>query len=555
MLRSLTIRDFVIVDYLEIEFSSGFTVFSGETGAGKSILIDALALTLGERADLSVVRGHGTAAAATRAEVIAEFAATPAAEAWLHTLDLDGQDAVILRRVVDAGGRPKAWINGMPATLTQLRELGELLVDIHGQHAHQLLLRTDAQRRLLDEQAGLLDTTRATGEAWRAWQKIAAQRKLLESDSRSLQLERERIDWQVQELSRLALKPGEWDHIQQEHQRLAHANSLIEGAQHALEVLSEADNALQDQLAGVLNRLRHLCNVDRALLPILEALEPAQIQLQEAVYGLNDYLSRVELDPERLAAAETRIEAIHSTARKFRLTPDDLVDELTTLSEQLAALQDASDLESLKQQEQAAEADYRKIAAVLSKGRTRAAKALSAAVTEGMQSLSMTGGRFDIALRATEPAAHGLEEVEFMVAGHPGAPLRPLAKVASGGELARISLAISVIASAASTVPTLIFDEVDSGIGGAVAEVVGRLLRQLGRMRQVLCVTHLPQVAAQGDAHFSVSKETRENQTVSRISALGTSSSRVDEIARMLGGIDITSTTRKHARELLALVN
>ncbi len=552
MLRALTIRDFVIVDTLELEFNASFSVLSGETGAGKSILLDAIGLTLGERADVSMVRGHGTPQAAARAEIIAEFATTPQTEAWLATQELDAQDAVILRRVVDGSGRPKAWINGMPATLTQLRELGDMLVDIHGQHAHQLLLRTDAQRRLLDEQAGLSAEARALTEFWTDWQKIIAQRKRIESDARGLEVERERLEWQVEELSRLGLKPGEWDSIQQEHQRLAHAASLIEGAQQAVTSLSEADGAIQERLAAIIHKLRHLGEVDPALKAILESLEPAQIQIQDAVYGLNDYLSEVELDPERLAQVEQRIDAIHSTARKFRLAPDALAAELDSLSTRLAALQGATDLDALNEAEQAAQASWRKAATSLGKARAKAAAALSAAVTEGMQSLNMSGGQFKIALNPCEPSAHGLEQIEFLVAAHPGAPLRPLAKVASGGELARISLAISVIASAASTVPTLIFDEVDSGIGGAVAEVVGRLLRQLGRMRQVLCVTHLPQVAAQGDGHFAVSKETLSGETLSRITPL-TGNARVDEIARMLGGIDITSTTRKHARELLAL--
>jgi DNA repair protein RecN (Recombination protein N) len=554
MLRTLTIRDFVIVDELELEFSGGFTVFSGETGAGKSILIDALALTLGERADASIVREG-----AQRCDVTAEFATAPEAEAWLSTQELGNNGSALLRRSVDASGRSKAWINGAPVTLTQLRELGELLVDIHGQHAHQSLLRADAQRVLLDTQAGLTADARALAEAWRNWQKIAAQLKELQSNSRNLQLERERLEWQVKELQQLALKPGEWQEIQQEHQRLAHAASLLEGAQLALEGLSEADHALLPQLSVIHHKLAQLADIDSALKPVIEALEPAQIQLQEAVYSLNDYLGRVELDPERLAEAEARIAAIHSTARKFRLAPDDLIGELASLSEQLGTLQGASDLEGLIAQEQQAEASYRKLAATLTKARTKTAKALAAAITEGMQSLSMSGGRFEIALHPMAPTASGMEQVEFLVAAHAGATPRALAKVASGGELARISLAISVIASTATTVPTLIFDEVDSGIGGAVAEVVGKLLRQLGRMRQVLCVTHLPQVAAQGETHFAVSKatittddaEVSAPRTVSRISVLNPNG-RVDEVARMLGGIDITATTRKHARELLA---
>ena len=551
MLRALTLRDFVIVDHLELEFGPGFSVFSGETGAGKSILLDALGLALGERADVSMIRGYGTAQAASRAEICAEFAPGAAALAWLEPLDIEAGDGLQLRRVIDASGRPKAWINGVPATLTQLRELGELLVDIHGQHAHQLLLRPAAQRLLLDEQAGLTGAARAVAEAWHAWQRASSQRQRVESDARGLEAERERLQWQVDELERLAPRAGEWDSIAQEHQRLAHAASLIEGAQTAVAQLSEAEGAVLEQLGAVLNRLRHLAQYDSAVAGLVDTLEPARIQIQEAVYDLNAYLSRVELDPERLAEVEARIEALHGTARKLRLAPEALPDELAGLSERLAQLAGATDLDALRAAEAAAEAVFRQRATALGARRATAGQALSEAVTAGMQSLNMTGGRFAIALESGAPGPHGLEQVEFMVAAHPGAVLRPLAKVASGGELARISLALSVIASAASTVPTLIFDEVDSGIGGAVAEVVGRLLRQLGGLRQVLCVTHLPQVAAQGEAHFCVSKTSVGDATVSRIAVLQ-GAARVDEIARMLGGIEITATTRKHARELLA---
>ncbi len=556
MLRTLAIRDFVIVDELELEFSPGFTVFSGETGAGKSILIDALALTLGERADASVVR-EGI----QRTDISAEFATTSEAEAWLAEQELTNEGSALLRRSVDSAGRSKAWINGAPATLTQLRELGELLVDIHGQHAHQSLLRSNAQRDLLDSQAGLLADVRKVGEAWRIWQQIVAQRKGLETNARNLLLERERIEWQVNELKQLGPKAGEWDEIQQEHQRLSHAASLIEGAQTAVNGLSEADGALLEQLSSITHKLSQLADIDAGLKPVLEVLEPAQIQIQEAVYSLNDYLGRIELDPERLAEVETRIAALHSTARKFRIQPDDLTDEFERLGQQLSNLEGASNLDELIAKEKAAEEQYTQLASKLSKVRAKAARELAAAVTEGMQSLSMSGGCFEIALHPATPSASGLEQIEFLVAAHPGATPRSLAKVASGGELARISLAISVIASAATTVPTLIFDEVDSGIGGAVAEVVGKLLRQLGRTRQVLCVTHLPQVAAQGEAHFAVSKATiafdkdskdKNVRTVSRIAVLNPSA-RIDEVARMLGGIDITATTRKHARELLAM--
>ncbi len=551
MLRTLVIRDFVIVDAIELDLAAGFTVFTGETGAGKSILIDALTLALGGRGDASVVREG-----AARADIAAEFAGEFDA-ALLHWLDEhefrsdDGQ--LLLRRVIDNSGRSKAFINGITATVTQLREVGELLVDIHGQHAHQSLMKADAQRALLDAHAGLQEEARAVAAAYKRWRALARQREEFERDARNVLLERERLEWQVSELEKLAVRPGEWAEISNEHSRLSHAASLIEGAQQALDMLSESESSpILSQLTSLGVKLDKLADIDDKLRPVIDALEPARIQLQEAVYALNDYLGRIELDPERLRTVEARLEAIHSASRKFHVAPDDLPAEFQSLSERLAQLADASDLEALRAQEEKLAEAYQSLAQKLSKARAKSAKSLSAAVTAAMQDLSMSGGRFDIALPAAEPAAHGLEHVEFLVAGHAGTTPRPLAKVASGGELARIALAISVIASSATATPTLIFDEVDSGIGGGVAEVVGRLLKRLGQDRQVLCVTHLPQVASQAAQHFQVSKGTiADGRTVSRILALP-AAERIEEIARMLGGLEITATTRKHARELLA---
>ncbi|UIN22102.1 DNA repair protein RecN [Herbaspirillum frisingense] len=547
MLRTLTIRDFVIVDAIELEFARGFSVFTGETGAGKSILIDALALALGGRGDPSVVREG-----AAKADVSADFTATPEVRAWLEEHEFaDEHGGVLLRRVIDNAGRSKAYINGSAATAGQLREVGEMLVDIHGQHAHQSLMKADAQRQLLDSQAGLLDQAREVAAAHRTWRALARQREQFEQDARNVLLERERLEWQVAELQKLSVKPGEWAEISTEHSRLSHAAALIGGAQEALGVISESESPILSQLSSITQKLGKLVDVDTALKPVLDALEPAQIQLQEAVYALNDYLGRVELDPARLQEVEERLEAIHSSARKFHVQPDELPEEYRKLSEQLKQLADASDLDALRAQEDKLQAAYLSQAQKLSKARAKAATALGEAVTAAMQDLSMAGGRFEIALNVGEPAAYGLEQVEFLVAGHAGVAPRALAKVASGGELARISLAISVIASAATTVPTLIFDEVDSGIGGAVAEVVGRLLKRLGQERQVLCVTHLPQVASQANQHYQVKKRSEGGKTLSDIDGLD-AKARVEEIARMLGGLEITATTRKHARELLA---
>ena len=551
MLRTLVIRDFVIVDAIELDLSSGFTVFTGETGAGKSILIDALTLALGGRADASVVR-EGAVRADIGAEFLGPFSA--ALTAWLNDNSFDQEDgSLLLRRVIDNGGRSKAFINGVTATITQLRELGEMLVDIHGQHAHQSLLKSDSQRMLLDAQAGLLDETKAVTVAYRSWRALVRQREEFERDAKNVLLERERLEWQVSELEKLAARPGEWSEVSNEHSRLSHAASLIEGAQQALDLLSENESGpMLSQINSIELKLGKLADIDDKLKPVLDALEPARIQLQEAVYALNDYLGRIELDPQRLRSVESRLEALHSTARKFHVTPDELPQEFLNLSERLAQIADVSDLEAMRAQEDKLAQAYHALAAKLSKSRTKAAKSLASAVTAAMQDLSMSGGRFDIALHACEAAAHGVEQIEFLVAGHAGTTPRPLAKVASGGELARIALAISVIASSSTATPTLIFDEVDSGIGGGVAEVVGRLLKRLGQDRQVLCVTHLPQVASQAAQHFQVSKGTiADGRTVSRIEVLN-ASERVEEIARMLGGLEITATTRKHARELLS---
>ncbi|MBR8223176.1 MULTISPECIES: DNA repair protein RecN [Burkholderia] len=548
MLRHLSIRDFVIVAALDLEFDSGFTVFSGETGAGKSILIDALALALGERADASVVR-----AGCSRADITAEFTPHDRVARWLDEHAFDAEDTVMLRRVIDANGRSRAFINGTSATLAQLRELGEMLVDIHGQHAHQLLMRPDAQRELFDTHAGLVADAANVARAWRVWRDATQAIDAAKAHERELQLEREKLAWQLAELDKLAPQPGEWDEVGSEHKRLSHSANLIAGVQGALNALSEADDAMLPQLGAIVSKLRNLADYDTALGDALASLEPAEIQLQEAVYSLSHYAQRLDLDPARLAQVEARLDALHTTARKFRLPPGTLHEEHAARRAQLAALDAAADLGALEAAQAKAWETYLADAKHLSKARTQAAKALGTAVTAGMQELSMAGGSFEVALvPLADGGPHGLEQVEFRVAGHPGVPLRPLAKVASGGELARISLALAVIASAASPTPTLIFDEVDTGIGGGVAEVVGRLLHQLGRDRQVLCVTHLPQVAARGDHHYQVAKGADDRGgTVSSVIPLD-KASRVEEVARMLGGLEITATTRKHAKEMLA---
>ena len=549
MLRFLSIRDFVIVERLELEFGTGFTVLTGETGAGKSILIDALAVTLGERSDADVVRKG-----ARQAEVCAEFESGPELDAWLAERELASDEGgCMLRRVIDAAGRSRGFINGRAAPLAQLREAGEFLVDIHGQHVHQSLVKADAQRALLDGHAGLEAEVRDLGLAWKRLKQLRDSLKLAQSGARELEAERERVTWLVDELTRLAPLEGEWDEVQREHTRLAHSASLIEGVQSAVAALCESDDAVLNGLSTVAGTLDALTGYDPSLAQVVEGLQTARIGVQEAARDLAQYLRRADLDPERLAQVEARLEALHGAARKFRVAPADLPAQLANSKTRLDELTLSTDIEALKRELAAATEIYTARASSLTAKRARAAKKLAAQVTESMQTLALSGGKFEIALQTLEEGgAHGMERIEFLVAGHAGVDLRPLGKVASGGELSRISLAIQVITSKAAKVPTLIFDEVDAGIGGAVAEVVGRLLKELGAERQVLCVTHLPQVASQGSAHWQVGKTTEKSVTRSTLTVLD-KQGRIDEIARMLGGSEITATTKKAAREMLAV--
>lgn len=546
MLRTLHIRDFVIVEQTEIHFGPGFTVFSGETGAGKSILIDALALALGERGDVSVLREG-----AARADITAVFDTPPALRAWLAEREIDADDELALRRVIDAQGRSRAYINGTPATVAQLRELGDSLVDIHGQHAHQSLMRPEAQRDLLDAHGGHGELRQGVAQAWKQWRALARQLELAEKDAAGLAAERERLQWQVDELDRLGLAPDEWDALQSEHTRLSHSQSLLDGATQILDALDGESDSAHHRLTAANQRIQQMLRHDTGLQGIYDELESARIAISEAVSDLNNYVSRVDLDPRRLADVEARLSAVFETARKFRTEPEALCALRDSLHAELSALQAAADIDALRAQAQAAQAQYDAAAAKLTTARRKVAKDLGKQVTQAMQTLAMQGGKFEPTLAAAAPSAHGNEHVEFLVAGHAGTTPRPLAKVASGGELSRISLVLSVIASRAARVPTLIFDEVDSGVGGAVAEAVGKLLRELGERHQVLCVTHLPQVAACGNNQFLVSKTESRGTTRSRIEELD-DGARVEEIARMLGGIKLTATTREHAREMLA---
>jgi len=549
VLRTLTIRDFVIVKRVDLELAPGFNVLTGETGAGKSILVDAIELLVGGRADAAFVREG-----AARAELSAEFdlEAGSALVAWLREHGLEGDEgSILLRRSVDRSGRSRAFINGHAATLAQLKEAGESLVDIHGQHAHQTLLRAASQRALLDafgEAEALAETCAA---AYRDWRRLEA--LLAEAETQHARLEQARalLETQRAELAQLAPREGEWDSLATEHGRLANAAGLLQGAQAAVDALSEADGALAPQLAALAERLRALAAHDPSLEPMREMLEAAQAQAGEAARALRKYASRLELDPAALREVELRIEALHAAGRKYRVAPAALPALAATLEAHAAELERSADPQVLRREREAAHGRLSDAAKQLSAKRKRAAQTLSEAVSEGMQGLAMAGGRFAVRLEPLEAlSATGAEAVAFEVAAHPSLPLRPLARVASGGELSRISLAIQLVVRRYSPVETLVFDEIDSGIGGGVADTVGRSLQRLGAGRQVLCVTHLPQVAAQGDAQWSVRKTERRGAVQVDVEPLDRAA-RVEELARMLGGAKITATTRKHAAELL----
>lgn len=549
MLRALEIRDFVIVERVGLETGPGFTVLTGETGAGKSILVDAIELLVGARAQSALVREG-----AERAELSAEFEAPKGSpvDGYLADAGLEGDPGnVLLRRVIDGSGRSRCFVNGHAATLAQLREAGEHLVDIHGQHEHQSLLRGAAQRELLDAHAGAQEIARACADAWRAWKRLQALAAEAEQQFARREAERAELQERLADLKTLVLKDGEWDDLAAQHQRFAHGSSLLGGAQSSLEALSEADGACLPQLAAVARRLRALSEHDTHLKAIVEMLESAGAQAAEAARGLRDYASRVDLDPQALREVEQRIEAMHAAGRKYRVKPAALPALERELAQRHRELELAASPDALRREVVAAEARYGAAANQLSARRKSAAQALSRMVTEGMQQLAMKGGRFSVALRALEvPTGAGLEEVEFEVSSHPSLALRPLAKVASGGELSRVSLALQLVTAKASPVATLVFDEVDAGIGGAVAETVGRALRKLGQDRQVLCVTHLPQVAAQGDEQWTVMRSGARGKVWVGAARLDRAR-RIEELARMLGGAQITATTRRHAAELL----
>ena len=548
MLRRLHLRDVVIVAELEVDLAAGFTVLTGETGAGKSILVDALQLALGNRAEAGLVREG-----ATRAEVSAEFDSPAAVTPWLDEAGFEPGDVLLLRRTVDSAGKSRAWINGSPATVTQLREVADWLVDIHGQHAWQSLTRPAAVRALLDAEAGVDGS--AMQAAWAAWRQALEALSAARGRRDSIEQERERLAWQIAELDKLAPGADEWEPLNAEHQRQANGQALLDGTRAALTAVSEGEPGASALTSRAIDALQPVADFDRDLQAVLEVLLSAQAQLGDAAHSLHAYLSRTEPDPDRLAELDTRLAAWISLARRYRRTPAELPALLDGWRTALKALDAAADLDALEAAAQAAEKAWRAEAQRVSKQRAKAAPKLAAAVTAAMQQLGMAGGRFEVALLAlAEPQSFGLEAIELRVAGHAGSTPRALAKVASGGELSRLALAIAVTTAqkqpGTNAVPTLIFDEIDAGVGGTVADSVGRLMKQLGRTSQVLAVTHLAQVAACADGHFVVSKALHGKQTVSAVAPVA-GEARVSEIARMLGGEKLSTTSRAHAQALL----
>ncbi len=552
MLKHLLIKNFALVESLDIDLAGGMSVLTGETGAGKSILLGALGLALGDRADTSVVR-HG----AERAEVSASFdcAALPRSRAWLAERELEADDEIIIRRTVGADGRSRGYINGQPMPVQALRELGEQLVDIHGQHAHQSLLRKEVQRELLDAYGALSKQASGVATAYHHWHALQRELERLTQAASDRDARLELLRYQVEELESLNLSVDELSALDEEHARLANAGKLMEGAQRAAQVLYEGDEgAVADLLQRTLVELQELTETDPKLATAAELVEGAAIQAAEAASELRHYQDQVELDPQRLAEVEERLGLIHELSRKHQRPAEELPELLLELSDELQTLQQAGErLDGLEAEIAAARTDYEQQAAKLSKGRAKAATELAERVEANMQELGMGGGRLVIELKPLEePSVHGLEAVELQVSANPGQPPRPLAKVASGGELSRISLAIAVITAGQEGIPTLIFDEVDVGVGGGVAEMVGRQLRSLAGSRQVLCVTHQPQVASQGHHHYRIQKQSDGEQTRTGVEPLD-KDGRVEEIARMLGGVEITEQSRSHAWEMLAL--
>ncbi|MFD2191937.1 DNA repair protein RecN [Pistricoccus aurantiacus] len=549
MLVQLAIRDYAIVDKLDLELGGGMTAITGETGAGKSILLGALSLCLGERADAGSIR-HGC----ERADLSARFdiAALPEAQAWLESRELSSDDC-LLRRVVTAGGRSKAWINGQPATISDLKALGEYLIEIHGQHAHQALLREETHLRLLDDFAGHANKVRELAILYRRWQEKNRRLKQLTEDGDELQARCQLLRYQVEELDQLALATDEVKALESEQETLAHAEETLKEAQFASQCCDSDDKGALTLLNQAVNRLAPLPGSDRGILAdVLAMLGDARIQVEEAVRELARFADTTELDPERLAWVDERLSEAHRIARKHHAMPDELHELHQKLHRELAGFEGGEqDLEALAEEVEALHEEWRRQAKTISTARRKAAVRLAKEVQNQLTFLALGKAQFEVAVKERgQPAPDGLDSVQFLISTNPGQPPRPLTKVASGGELSRISLAIQVVAASHSTIPSLVFDEVDVGVSGATAEIVGQLLRRLGSDGQVMTVTHLPQVAAQAHQHLHIEKQAERNATLTRMALLD-EAGRVSELARMLGGIKLSERTLAHAREML----
>ena len=551
MLTGISIRNFVTVESLQLDLHAGMSVLTGETGAGKSILIDALGLVLGDKADNSLIR-HGK----EKAEITAEFdlAQLPGIRDWLASNELEEDGECLLRRTISTRGRSRAFINGTPVTLATLEALGNQLVDIHGQHAHQSLMHRAHQRELLDAFAGNRKLAAQLADTWRSWKALGNAIENLEKAQLEYDSRLDLLRFQVNELQELDIGQGEWPSLEQEQKRLSNAESLLSDSQHLLSLLYE-DEGARELLQRAVVLAGRMADKDADLpAEALEMLKSALIELDESTPLLQQYADAIEQDPQRLQEIDMRMSSLLQAARKHRIEPEELTSHLQALETQLSAMENSGEeLEQLKLEQAALEDEWSRLARKLGKARSKAAETLATQVTETMQTLSMPNGTFGVKLAQSEtgqPREHGLESVEFLITTNAGQPPQPLTRIASGGELSRISLAIQVATIGLSTIPTLIFDEVDVGIGGGVAEVVGSLLRQLGEQRQILCVTHLPQVAAQAHNHLRVTKESSEAGGMTSVSMLA-EEERVQEIARMLGGIELTRKTLDHAREMV----
>lgn len=552
MLLHISVQNYAIVDHLDLELHEGMSVITGETGAGKSIMLDALSLTLGARTDSSVIRPG-----ADKADILSSFDVSfiPEAQAWLKERDLNNEQQCILRRVITREGRSRAYINGTPCPLADLKALGELLIDIHSQHEHQSLLKTDTHRRLLDEFADATEHSRAVQSIAQRWRHTQQQLEQLSANEEEQRARRQLLTYQLEELDILAVNPEEVEQLEQEHKSLSNSESLLENCRQIIDTCSDNDSSNVLSIIGsLLQRARAISAAPQAFVQATELLASAHIQIEEAVSEFNNFVDHFDADPQRQQWIEERLDSIYTLARKHRVIPEQLHELQARLHAELEALDaDDASLEHLEQTAALLVTEYTQKAQVLSKCRGSAAKKLASAVMQQLQILGMPDGQFSVILKPLEadaPSAHGQENIEFLVSANPGQPLRGLAKVASGGELSRISLAIQVITAQTSRVPTLVFDEVDVGIGGPTAEIVGQLLRQLGETGQVLTVTHLPQVAAQGHQHLFVYKERKQKSTHTAVKQL-THEQRVEEVARMLGGIDLTNESLLHARKIL----